>query len=75
MPTTLDEISKLKQQIAQLTTSAIDELNTNRNRLQEELKTIDAELEKLTGKPTRRKRQSRHRLDAAPQETGFRAGS
>ncbi len=55
----IDEISKLKEQIAQLTGEAIGELNSRRSALQEELKTIDAELENLIGRPTKVRRPRR----------------
>jgi peptidoglycan hydrolase CwlO-like protein len=53
MSTTLDEISKLQQQISQLKDSAITELNARRSQLQNELKIIDAEIQTFTGKPSR----------------------
>ena len=49
----LEEISKLQQQIAQLTDAAVGELKARRADLENELKAVDAELEKLTGKPAR----------------------
>jgi len=54
----LEEIQKLQAQIASLKDSAISELRARKSAIEEELHSIDGELEKLTGKPagTRRGR-------------------
>ena len=52
----LEEINKLQAQIASLREAAADELKARRSVLEAELKAVDAELEKLTGKPPRVKR-------------------
>jgi len=47
----LEEIQKLQAQIASLKDSAISELRARKSAIEEELHSIDGELEKLTGKP------------------------
>jgi hypothetical protein len=54
-PTPLEEILKLQQQIEALKGGAISELSARRAALQSELKSLDAELEALTGKPAGRR--------------------
>lgn len=49
----LEEISKLEDQIAALTATALNELRMRRNALQSEIESLDKEIEKLTGKPVR----------------------
>ena len=47
----LEEIQKLQAQIASLKDSAIAELRARKSAIEEEIHSIDDELEKLTGKP------------------------
>jgi len=52
----LEEISRLQQQIVRLTEAAVGDLKARRAELEAELKNIDVEIENLTGKPARVKR-------------------
>jgi chromosome segregation ATPase len=52
----LEEIAKLQAQIEQLKDGALQELKDRRAVLEQELKAVDAEIEKLTGKPPAVKR-------------------
>ena len=52
----LQEISKLQQQIEQLKDAAVSELKARRAELETELKSIEAEIENLTGKAPRQRR-------------------
>ncbi len=57
MSTSLAQISKLQQQIAQLKDAAINELKARRIDLENELTTVNAELATLVGQPITAKRQ------------------
>ncbi len=61
----LEEISKLQQQIESLKDAAVEELKARRIAIEEELKHIDSELEKLTGKAPRAKRGRRAPAEGA----------
>jgi len=62
----LQEISKLQQQIEQLKDAAINELKARRAELEAELKSVDAELLNLTGKPAVTRRGRTPGVAAAP---------
>ena len=54
--TSLERIQQLKAEIATLEQAAVQELRDRRNALAQELAAVDAEIEKLTGKPAQEKR-------------------
>ena len=56
MPSPLEEISKLQQQIETLKDAAITELRNRKAALEAELKSVDGEIERLTGKQPRQRR-------------------
>jgi len=66
MSKALDAIAKLQQQIGQLKDLAVTELQARRLQLQNELKTVDADIEHLTGKPARAPWGSRSRAPRIP---------
>lgn len=55
----LDQIANLQQQIAQLRDAAVLELRVRREALEAEIRSIDIELESITGKPAGVKRTRR----------------
>jgi hypothetical protein len=54
-PTSLQEISKLREQLSKLKDEAVVELTARVAQIRAELKDIDGQLESLTGKPATRK--------------------
>jgi hypothetical protein len=54
-PTSLQEISKLQEQLSKLKDAAVVELTERVSAIRVELKDIDAQLDSLTGKPATRK--------------------
>lgn len=49
----LEEITKLQEQIESLKNAAVAELTARRATLQQEIKSVDHEIEKITGKPVK----------------------
>jgi predicted nucleic acid-binding Zn-ribbon protein len=68
-PNPLEEIAKLQAQIEELKGGALQELKDRRVALEQELKAVDAEIEKLTGKPAAAKRTRRTNAPDMPART------
>lgn len=76
MPTAspLQEISKLQQQIEALKEAAINELRARRTELESELKSVEDQIEQLTGKPARVRRPRGTSAPAAGASSEVREG-